>query len=216
MKSPWSCCCSLVCWRRPASRRRRLRCGRPSRRARSHGRAGGGRAAQWIERSSPRSSRPSPLPASVASRSRPSTARAVARRATSISCRRAGWRCSSTRRARPRAWGLGVDMATGTGWPFGGPRSCARRWFEQPRAARWKARRQAHRHEGETPRARRRRAGARSILDRRARALSATVLQGIRGVSARRPLVEAGFAASSMIPSSTTTRAGRRGCRQFS
>ena len=33
---------------------------------------------------------------------------------------RAGWRCSSTRSREARRLGLGVDMATGTGWPFGG------------------------------------------------------------------------------------------------
>ena len=76
-----------------------------------------------VDRAEPhaRSSKRSRRPVSAAWRSRRSTARAARSRATSISCRRAGWRCSSTRRAKRARLGLGVDMATGTGWPFGGP-----------------------------------------------------------------------------------------------
>ena len=60
-------------------------------------------------------------PVSAAWRSRLSTARVAVSRATWSFYRPAGSRCSATRRARPRRLGLGVDMATGTGWPFGGP-----------------------------------------------------------------------------------------------
>ena len=41
--------------------------------------------------------------------------------ASSPTCRRSGWRCWITRCARRRRLKMGVDMATGTGWPFGGP-----------------------------------------------------------------------------------------------
>ena len=100
-------------------------------RARSPGRAGGGRAARWIAPASPPTSRPSPPPASAAWRSRPSTARAARRRATSISCRRAGWKCSSTRRAKPRAWGWAST------WPPApaGPSAARRRRRRMARAA---------------------------------------------------------------------------------
>ena len=61
-----------------------------------------------------------------------------------------------------------------------------RRWLEQPGAARWQARRQAHRDEGEAGGAGRRRTGARSLFDRRARSLPAPLLQGVCRTAARR------------------------------
>ena len=67
------------------------------------------------------SSRRSAARASAASRSRPSTACAAPRRASSRTCRPSGCACSSTRSREARRLDLGVDMATGTGWPFGGP-----------------------------------------------------------------------------------------------
>ena len=41
--------------------------------------------------------------------------------------------------------GLGVDMATGTGWPFGGPEVSAAEGSSILALARRRARRQAHR-----------------------------------------------------------------------
>jgi hypothetical protein len=60
-------------------------------------------------------------PASAASKSRRSTARKATSRATSISFRRKWMEHARTHRPRGAPPGLGVDMATGTGWPFGGP-----------------------------------------------------------------------------------------------
>ena len=89
------------------------------------------------------SSRHSPRPASAASRSRLSTARAATKPATSISCRRSGWRCSSTPRAKAR------DSAWASTWPparaglSAVPRSARRDGSSSHRADRRQARRES-------------------------------------------------------------------------
>ena len=158
-------------------------------------------------RTSRHSSKRSPPRASAASRSRRSTARAAARRAT-CDFLSPQWMEMLEHTAREAArLGLGVDMATGTGWPFGGPTVSAADGSSSLALRRRKARRQADGDEGEARGAGRRGPGARSLFDRRARSLPAPVLQGVRR---RAPARIA--RASSTTPSSTTTRAGRRRC----
>ncbi len=63
--------------------------------------------------------------------------------------------------------GLGVDMSTGTGWPFGGPGVAPEDSNTKTHPPRREARRRTNEDDGQTRRARRRRAGARSLFARR-------------------------------------------------
>ena len=104
---------------------------------------------------------------------------------------------------------MGVDMATGTGWPFGGPEVSVAAGLEHRALLENGRFRQAHGHESEARGARGAKAWC-SIPIRRDRARS---LPATRFTRATRARCRAGWcAASSTIPSSTTRRAGRRSC----
>ena len=104
--------------------------------------------------------------------------------------------------------GLGVDMATGTGWPFGGPLVPIEDANSGDRAGRRQAYRRTHQDDGEARRAGGRRTGARSVFGGGDHALPRAVHPGIR------PASPADSSAGSFTTrSSTTARDGRRHCR---
>ena len=165
---------SLCCFHRL----RRLRRGRRARtllaeatQTESPGRAGGGRPARWNAQSSRASSRSLARRGYRRRRDHAYLRRARLRRPRHRVPVAALGRDARSHRPRGGAPRLGVDMATGTGWPFGGPEVSAAQGSSSARARKRTAARQADGHEGEARRTGRRGPGAGSLRDRCARRL---------------------------------------------
>ena len=181
------------CWRRffapvrivvavaGASRRSRRPRGRRSRAARNPGHAGGGRAAPWI-----RANLTAQLEAIAAAGiggveitpiygARGSEARYV----DFLSPQLDG-DARAHARGKRSAWGSAWTWRPAPAGLSAGPTVSAADGSSSLRAARREAGRQTDRDEGEAAGAGRRGAGARSVLDGRARSLPAPVLQGVR------------------------------------
>ena len=161
--------------------------------ARSHGPAGGGRAARSTKRTS-RAQLEAIAAAGIGGVEITPIYGARGSEARYIDFLSPRWMEMLAHTTREAArLGLGVDMATGTGWPFGGPAVSAADGSSTLALLDGKLAGKPTDDEGEAGGAGRRGPGARSVFDRRARALPAPVLQGVRRTLPRGKALRAQF-----------------------